>query len=54
MIKYGDYVVDEGGRKLARLAPDGWRIRVLRLPRCTIGDFFAILTWLNELGYVAI
>ena len=44
-------VVDEAGRRLAWLFDNGKFVRVKRLPACTIGDYFAILSWLLDWGY---
>lgn len=50
----GMCVVDADKNKLARITDYGKYIRVRRLPACSLGDYFAILTWLDDWGYVAI
>lgn len=50
----GRTVVDERKTPLAKITDFGKYVRVNRLPACSIGDYFAILTWLNDWGYTAI
>lgn len=47
-------VVDETGKRLAKISYYGKRVRVNRLPACSLGDYFAILLWLDDWGYHAI
>lgn len=47
----GKVVYDERQLPLALLYDFGSHIRVKRLCACSIGDYFAILTWLVDKGY---
>lgn len=47
-------VVDEKGTRLAKIFDYGKFVKVKMLPACSIGDYFCILTWLNDWGYNAI
>lgn len=49
----GYQVKDEKGRILATLFEIGGAVRVVRTAECSIGEFFYILTFLNDLGYNA-
>ena len=42
-----------GGKVLVRLVDHGSYYRALKLPRCSIGDYFAVLSYLMDLGYNA-
>jgi len=41
-------VYDERGRELARIETFRNRRRVKRTPACTLGEYFAILSWLMD------
>jgi hypothetical protein len=47
----GKVVYDERQLPLALLYDYGSFIRVRRLCACSIGDYFAILTWLVDKGF---
>jgi len=47
----GNIVKDEKGRVLATLYEVDGVIRVARTPLCSIGEFFLILTYLQDLGF---
>lgn len=47
-------VIDEKGRRLASIVDYGNFVKVKRFPACSVGDYFAVLTWLNDWGYTAI
>lgn len=49
----GYRVKDESGRVLAYLYEVNGVLRVVRTPECSIGDYFRILTFLQEFGYNA-
>lgn len=47
-------VVDENKTQLAKVFDYGKYVKVKRLPACSLGDYFAILAWLDDWGYTAI
>ena len=47
----GCIVKDDDGRELARLEEVGRKVRVHRLPACSIGMYLYILTYLKGLGF---
>lgn len=47
----GSTIVDKKGRKLASIVGEGKEVEVHRLPASSIGDYFAVLTWLIDWGY---
>ena len=49
----GDFLVWDGQRLLAKVVDYGSYCRVYREPGCTIGEFFAVLTFLNGFGFNA-
>jgi len=52
MIKIGgDYVYDERRVPLAIVLDFGRYVKVIRQPACSVGDYFAILTFLLDWGY---
>ena len=46
--KKSNIIYDENNRILARIVYFGKRKTVERTPACTLGEYFAILTWLLE------
>lgn len=44
-------VKDENGKVLARVFEVGGVLHVYRTPACSIGTYFCILSFLEELGY---
>jgi len=44
----GGYIIDDKGKKLAEIYKRGRGVEVERLPACSIGKYFEILTWLAE------
>ena len=52
LIKVNGCIVrDEEGNSLARLEEVDRRVRVHKLPACSIGMYLYILTYLKELGF---
>ena len=49
----GDIFVGMDGKVLVRLEDHGSYYRALKLPRCSIGDYFAVLSCLVDWGYNA-
>ncbi len=47
----GNALYDDKGLLLARIVVRDGEMHVVREPRCSIGDDFAILTMLHEKGY---
>ena len=47
----GNAVLDPDGNQVAMIAVKGGELYLKREPRCSIGDYFAILTMLNDKGY---
>lgn len=41
-------IYDEKGRELAKIDIYGHSRRIRRTPACSIGEYFAILTWLMD------
>lgn len=53
MMYYSDYLVWDGHRLLARVIDYGYYVRVKPEPCCSLGEYFAVLTFLADLGYDA-
>ena len=47
----GNFVYDERRVPLAKVLDFGRYVRVIRQPACSVGDYFAILTFLLDWGY---
>lgn len=48
MTRKGNTIYDERGRALATVWYFGKRRAIERTPACTIGEYFAILSWLMD------
>lgn len=48
MTQKGNTIFDERGRALAKFVYYGKRRDIERTPTCTIGEYFAILSWLMD------
>lgn len=49
----GDFLVWNGERLLARVVDYGAFCRAFREPCCSIGEYFAVLSFLNDMGFNA-
>lgn len=47
----GCVIKDEAGMVLATLKENEGRVEVIRSPRCSLGLYFYILSYLRDLGY---
>lgn len=53
MMYYSDFLVWDGYRLLARVIDYGYYVRVKPEPCCSVGEYFAVLSFLNGLGFDA-
>lgn len=54
MIDLNNKAVVIDGERVATLAVEGNIVYVTKLPACSLGTYFLILTWLFELGYLVV
>ena len=54
MIIEGTHAYDDNMRHLADIRYTEDKAKVTRLPACSIGEYFEILTELNDMGFTAV